>query len=382
MVWYPLGMKIYTHVHAAEDGPLRLPFGEAWPEGHPRFLSVHGSVGAALSDLRTALGGLDGTAVHGATSCLGVMSDQGAECNGAIGAFAIYDDDGDYGTGAADISGDPMAASAAATEQALANAGRSGEAPDLIWISSAPGTEEAILGGVQSVVGTQVPIVGGSAADDAVQGDWQVFDRGTAYSNGVVVSVLFPSTDVSMSFQNGYAPEGSVGRLTKAEGRRIHEIDDRPAAAFCQTWGGGQATETGTPAQILSQSTFAPLGRQIGDVASVPFYLLVHPATAYPDGSIDVFADVTEGEELHLMTGSQDSLISRAGRVAQQARGGLPGDTPIAGALVVYCGGCMLAVRDRMDEAVQGINSALDHAPFLGVFTFGEQGQVLSSENR
>ncbi|MEM7058756.1 MAG: FIST C-terminal domain-containing protein [Pseudomonadota bacterium] len=374
-------MQIFTHVQTVSDGTtLRLSIADTWPDTAPSFISIHGSVDAGLSDLHQLVGAMDQTAVHGATSCLGVMSDRGAECAGAFGAFAIYDDAGDYGTAAADISDDPVAASASAAQAALANAGRSGEAPDLVWISSAPGMEEAVLAGVQSVVGTQVPIVGGSAADNAIQGDWQVFDRTHRFSTGVVVSVLFPSTEVSISFQNGHAPEGSVGRLTKAEGRRIYEIDGRPAASFCAEWGGSAAVNTDAPVQILSQSTFAPLGRQVGDVASVPFYLLLHPATAHPDGSIDVFADVVEGEELHLMTGSQDSLISRAGRVAQQAKDGLQGAEP-AGALVVYCGGCMLAVQDRMNEAAEGINQALGNVPFLGTFTFGEQGQVLNSEN-
>ena len=50
------------------------------------------------------------------------------------------------------------------------------------------------------------------------------------------------------------------------------------------------------------------------------------------------------------------------------------GASDVAGALVVYCGGCMLAVQGRMDEVVNGINAALAGRPFLGTFTFGEQG--------
>jgi hypothetical protein len=72
------------------------------------------------------------------------------------------------------------------------------------------------------------------------------------------------------------------------------------------------------------------------------------------------------------MRGSADSLVARAGRVVQQARDDAGGD--VAGALVVYCGGCMLAVRDRMPEVQASINEALGEVPWLGVFTFGEQG--------
>jgi hypothetical protein len=97
-----------------------------------------------------------------------------------------------------------------------------------------------------------------------------------------------------------------------------------------------------------------------------------------PDGSIDLFADLAEGDRLWQMAGSADSLVARAGRVAAQAREELR--DPIAGALVVYCGGCMLAVRERMAEVRAGVNAALGGAPWLGVFTFGEQGAALGSQ--
>ena len=80
------------------------------------------------------------------------------------------------------------------------------------------------------------------------------------------------------------------------------------------------------------------------------------------------------------MTGGIESLTSRAGRVAAQAVEQTEGS--VAGTLVIYCGGCMLAVQDHMDGVASGIDKALNGAPFLGVFTFGEQGPVLNCDNR
>jgi hypothetical protein len=131
-------------------------------------------------------------------------------------------------------------------------------------------------------------------------------------------------------------------------------------------------TAADAPVSILAAATLWPLGRVTRHVAGVPFHLLAHPAVANPDGSIDLFADVAVGDRLWQMQGSADSLVARAGRVAQQARDDAGGH--VTGALVVYCGGCMLAVRDRMDSVRDGINAALGDVPWLGVFTFGEQG--------
>ena len=83
------------------------------------------------------------------------------------------------------------------------------------------------------------------------------------------------------------------------------------------------------------------------------------------------------------MNGSADSLTARAGRVASLARAtGRLDQAAISGALMIYCGGCMLSVRDRLDEVTDGVNSALDGAPFLGAFTFGEQGALVRAGNR
>ena len=54
----------------------------------------------------------------------------------------------------------------------------------------------------------------------------------------------------------------------------------------------------------------------------------------------------------------------------------------VAGALVIFCAGCMLTVRDRMDRVVAGLDEGLGDAPFLGCFTFGEQGCFVGGENR
>ena len=204
----------------------------------------------------------------------------------------------------------------------------------------------------------------------------------------MVVSVLFPSAPVARAYQSGHAPTATRGRVTRVEGRTLHEIDGLPAAEVYARWtGGAVAVPPEGAASILAASTFHPLGREAGRVARVPFHLLAHPAVAEAGGGLTLFADVAPGEELWLMEGSADSLVARAGRVAAESRaglaaaGGTQGDGP-SGALVVYCGGCMLAVQERMEEVAQGVRDALGGAPFLGVFTFGEQGAPLGGETR
>ena len=350
--------------------------------GRPSFVSVHCNVDAGPLALGRALAGQG--AVIGATSCLGAMTGEGVE--DGIAAFVIRDPGGSYGTAARAMEGDPEGAARAAVLAALDHADRAGEKPELVWLAGTPGAEEAVLRGIESVTGPEVPIIGGSAADNSVAGGWCVFDGAGVHGEGVAVAVLFPSGPVSFAYQNGYAPTGITGRVTRAEGRRVHEIDGRPAAEVYGDWTGGAVAvdpEGGEGQPILSASTFWPLGREISDVGGVPYYLLAHPAVGHGTGAIDLFATVAEGEVLTQMAGSADGLASRAGRVAGLAkRAGRMDTADVRGALIIYCGGCMLSVRDRLDEVVAGVKDELGDAPFLGAFTFGEQGPILGQGNR
>lgn len=346
-----------------------------------RFVALHASVGRDLDGLAAAAAAaFPDAALHGGTSCLGVMTGEGF-ARDAVGVFMLHDEDGDFATAAEPLGDDPREAARRATARALERIDRPGEAPDLIWLSVSPGREEAVIAGIEDAAGSHAPIVGGSVADDAIAGEWRVFGREGVMAEAVQVSVLFPSRSLGIAYQSGYAPTPTAGRASRVDGRRVYEIDGRPARDVYAEWTNGavDARDAEAPKSILSDSTLAPLGREVGAVASVPFHLLAHPATANPDGSIDLFADVSEGEELRLMEGSADSLVARAGRVAARAAG--DGAAP-AGALMIYCGGCMLAVQDRMGEVAAGVDAALGGAPFLGVFTFGEQGAVLGEENR
>ena len=233
-------MKISTGATSIADTPTAIATALAGlTVSDPAYVVVHMAAGHDPIIVCTAIQqkfGAD-TAIHGGTSCLGVMTGNGtqiADGNG-LGVAAFEDADGDFGVGLEDLGDDPRAAASRATKTALAAAGRSGEAPELIWLTAAPGSEEAVLAGVEDVVGRQVRIVGGSAADNSIAGEWFVFDPGQTIQNGVVVSVLFPSTTCQSAYQSGYAPTGKSGVVTKASGRRLHEIDGRPArSVYCR----------------------------------------------------------------------------------------------------------------------------------------------------
>ena len=191
---------------------------------------------------------------------------------------------------------------------------------------------------------------------------------------------------MSVAYHNGYAPTERTGVVTSATGRTVHQIDHRPAMEVYAEWTDGAVqvpADAADTVAILSDSTLFPLGREITKVGNVPYFLLAHPAGARANGDMDLFASVAEGEVLTQMTGTIDGLTARAGRVADLAlKAGQLQPSDVKGALMIYCGGCMLTVREQLDQVADGVRTALDGAPFLGAFTFGEQGAIVGAGNR
>jgi hypothetical protein len=321
--------------------------------------------------------------LHGATSSGGVMTQRGMH-PGGLGLFGIRDPQGAYGT-RAPLGDDAAQAAQQALLGALEQAGRAGELPALLWLSCPPGVEERAIAGLQAVVGSGVAIAGGTAADDDIAGGWRLFDRDILGADVVVVSVLFPSMRHAMLFQSGFEPTTKRATVTGAEGRLLRTLDGRPAAEVYDAFTGGAiqpqcAAGEGT---ILGETSLFPLGRVVGDVHGTPYHLLSHPASVEAGGALALFTDVEVGDEVVLMRGSAERLVKRAGRLTEQAVA-LHDVAPerLLGGLVVYCAGCMMNVSERLDEVVAGIDQGMGHKPFLGTFTFGEQGCFVGGESR
>lgn len=328
----------------------------------------------------------------GGTSSRGVMSAAGMAGENSVGAFLLWDEDGDYGSASAMFGDDPRAAATRALNEALENADCPGELPELIWVYQAPGNEEAVLDGLRQVVGDRCPIIGGSSADDAVTGHWRQFGPDGPIDNGIAVAVLFTSGGVSVAFEGGYEPttnSGVVtgvrpsengGIVTGAEGRQLLTIDNRPAAEVLNEWVSGALSDRlEGGGSILADTTLTPLGIKPEGDDAFAHYLLVHPASICSDGTVETFATIAEGTCLISMRGDRQRLIDRAGRVADAANARYRTDNDLAGGIVVYCGGCMMAVDDEMSEVVKALSRSFGNAPFLGCFTFGEQGPVLGA---
>lgn len=379
-------MQIANAVSTLSD--TRLACREAYNElvqklgAPPSWMTVHATSkhdGQALADTLRDIA--PDIAYQGGTSCQGIMTESGFHsADGlALGLFGILDPHGRYTVVGAEFDGDPRHQAAALIGKALQHGGIM---PALIWITSAPGQEESLIAGIESAFTrfTLPPIIGGSSADNDINGDWYQLANGSVFRNGWVAALLYPSTPIHFAFDSSYDPTAHSGIVSKCSGRTLHEINRRPAAEVYNEWTGCSIADKLDGGQILEQSTFFPLGREVVHSRNITAYQPSHPAAVTAQGAITLFTEIQLGERITLLKNSSSNLVDGVDRVTTKALKGVERGG-IAGALVVYCAGCMMAVRGRMPEVAARFSEALGGRPFLGIHTFGEQGCAVPSEN-
>jgi hypothetical protein len=322
--------------------------------------------GAPLpSDLRWAL--VHAT-VFGCTSFRGVFVPTGFE----RGAFALLGSGADPVARSVSRSTDALGARAA-VRSAVDELRRGMARPDVLLLYATPGFEERLLDAIHEAFdGSPPPLYGGSAADDDLSGNWRVLSGADALASGFVLVGFTSPRPVHGSFVAGYNPGSRRGRVTSASGRKLRAIDGRPAAEVYDEWLGGAMKELRkTGGVVLAETTMHPLGRAVDRVGAITRYVLTHPHRVERDGSLALFTDVAEGDELVLMVGSREALFDRTDQVA--ARAGRSAGV-IRGGILVYCGGCVGVTGDATGDVSLRFGARIEGAPFLGAATFGEQG--------
>ncbi|SIQ14552.1 Uncharacterized conserved protein, contains FIST_N domain [Aeromonas sp. RU39B] len=312
------------------------------------------------------------TPLMGCTSYQTVQSEQGASHGIAVAAF--YDEQGSYGVAG---GAGPDADVRQLLRQAMAACGRPGELPHLVLLHTSPGGEESLLAQIDAELGSTVPVIGGSAADNSLTGEWQLCWQQQTMHDGIVLAVFYPDCELVFQFHSGYMPTSNRGTITEVDGREVVTLDGRPAGDVYQQWL-GRALEEGP---ILFETTLYPLARQVGEMYGMPYFKLSHPEAITERRGLRLFTDVAPGETLTLMQGSELGLLQRSLQAARiEPDYGMPQDLYPLGALIVFCAGCRLALSERVDDIASQFNERLGGVPYIMPFTFGEQGRLPQGE--
>ncbi|UTP71843.1 FIST C-terminal domain-containing protein [Alteromonas sp. LMIT006] len=319
------------------------------------------------------------------SSCQGALgiNEIGANAKAQIVVFGISDPSGCYGVGIADVSSDnPRKAAQDALTQAISTSANPYETPALIWSIMPPGQEEELIQGFADIVGPNVPVFGGSSADNDVSGQWQQGSRTDIGTASVVVVTLQPSHAIGYSYSSGYEPTDTTLIAQYCSERVVAKFDGQTAAKRYNELTEGAIEHAILGGNVLGNTTLFPLGRAIPNTIGIPEYLLSHPDSVTTKGELTLFSHIDEGQELTLMTGSVEGLVQRASVVAKNAIDLLPDGSECAGVLMIYCGGCMLTIGDNVSQMQTFLAAFLPNIPICAAYTFGEQGAFLDGQNR
>lgn len=358
---------------------LREGMGENEPEFVFLFCSCRYDEEAVFGEVRREL---PKAKVYGGTSCLGVLTGGGFHTseNGALAIMGIHSTKLVFGVGGASLRDlPPEEAAKVALRAALEDAGKPDQIPDLILITAAPGKEEGLLKGLDNLTGGEVPVIGGSSADDEIKGEWRQFANGV-YTDGVALTVVFSDVRFGWAYETGYHVIAENGMVTRAAGRTIYEINGEPAAEVYNRWTGGVlGTKLETGGTVLGETTYWPLAKVLRGRGGEAHVLSIHPLSVNAeDHSLSVFANVENGEEITLMHGTWEILLNRAYSTPLHALEDFnlcKGEGSFA--LYTYCAGTMLAIPENGRYLMpQLLGNAIGEVPFIGTFTFGEQGYL------
>ena len=286
---------------------------------------------------------LPGVPLVGNTSFTGIITQDGFVTgdDGFVGIMAMGGEELTVG-----VAGMPKAGTARETghkvaEAALKKAGKA-EAPDYFYMVAPPGEEEFYLKGITEVIG-RVPFFGGSAADNAIAGEWLLYTDEMVTADGVAVAFFYGDTGFANEYTGAYEETEHAGIITKVDNyRTLAEIDGVPALKKYQEWTGAS------------------------DVA------IRHPMNGNEDKTIAVGNNLAENTAIILMKGSVDGLIASTGKAVAKVTDKL-GKAPAAYHLV-HCGGRRAGIDARIDEVAAELKKAAGDVPFICEFTFGEYG--------
>ena len=254
--------------------------------------------------------------------------------------------------------------------------------PNYFYMVASPKEEEDYLMGIQDVIG-RVPMFGGSAADDTVEGNWKIFCNDQVFSDGVAVAFFYTDNDIVTSYTGAYHESENYGLITEVKNdRTLVKIDGVSALKKYADWIGMKPSEL-KGQNLLVASITKPLGVKdpLGNLTVVrhPMFGDDMGTKTTTDDVINLGNKVVEKTAIVQLEATVDELIKSTKTTLKDVKSQL--STEPAGYFLVHCGGRKLGIGDRIDEVYKNLVEEARGVPFITVFTFGEYGYDEHSAN-
>lgn len=279
--------------------------------------------------------------------------------------------------GSAQTSETPREVGRRVAKEAISKVKGADVEPDFFFMSASPANEEEYLEGIQDVIGN-VPVFGGSAADNTVEGKWSILNDGEAFADGLTIAIFYTKGEMKNLYTGAYHETSNVGVITKVRDERtLVEIDHEPALKKYAEWT-GKSVESLMGNNLLTETICAPLGVKdpIGKVTAVR-----HPMFGNDDLSMNIGANLAENTAVIQLSNTPEGILKANEETINNLNKLMVSEANSY--FLVHCGGRRLglALSQIEDKIYPEVKKVIPNKEFLMVFTFGEYGMGDHSSN-
>ena len=301
--------------------------------------------------------------------------------NGFAGMMAMEDKNLTIGVAAHEAGKDSRAIGRRVAIEAVENA-KTTRAPAYFYMVASPKEEEEYLMGIQDVIG-RVPMFGGSAADDKVEGNWKIICHDKIFTDGVAVAFFYTDNEIITSFNGNYRETNNIGIITEVKNNRtLVSIDGISALRKYASWiNKSPSSLIGT--KLLEASASKPLGVKdpLGNLTIIRHPMIGNDmgTKTTTDDTITLGNKVVPKTAIIQLEATTDELIDASVNTLRDLKRQLY--TTPAAYILIHSGNRKKVIGDRLEEVHKLLVKETKGVPFIMPFTFGEYGYDSHSAN-
>ena len=326
--------------------------------------------------------------IIGCTSSAAIVVSGAGYLGNETGYSGMMTFDGDDLTvgvaGSAKDSRTPREIGKAIAREAIKNAGVK-VIPSYFYMVASPKEEEEYLKGIQDVVG-RVPMFGGSAADNTVEGKWSIICNDQVFSDGCAVAFFFAKNECKTNYTGEYRETDHYGVITEVRNNRtLAKIDGVSALSKYAEWIGSTPVDL-KGSNLLVASITKPLGIKdpIGNLTVIRHPMFGDDMNTPADNTDDVMNlgnNLVTKTAVIQMEATVDELIESNNKALTDLNKMMKKEAKSY--FLVHCGGRRLGIANagREKEIYDQIVKVIGDKKFIMVFTFGEYGYREHSAN-
>lgn len=238
----------------------------------------------------------------------------------------------------------------------------------LLLTDGLAGDQQEIVRGAYSMVGAQVPLVGGCAGDDLHMKSTSVFYNDRVLTNAIVGVAIGSTSPFGIGVRHGWRRVGQAILVTGSEGTTVRTLDDEPALDFYLRRLGAPAEATADAEAFARFAMTHPLGVSRRSGEEVRFIA----GADFEARSLQCIAQVPQGGLAWIMEGDDESVLAATDAACAEALGQLDGHE-VKGVLAFDCIARRGVLGDEgIEREVERIGRAVLGAPVAGFYSYGE----------